>query len=276
MPGSERKRQEKLARKAAKRKQHVQALKRAEAEQGPLSVRRAMSLVASAPIHECLAPVELFGRGIGTVVVSRKLPNGQLAVGSFLLDVWCLGVKNAFCRVLDPDEYRELRQRVSEREHMRETEPACARKLVESAEAYAQDLGFSPHPDYAFARQIFGDLDAGACPSRYEFGKDGKPFYVSGPYDTPVKSRRIVETLAARCGEGNFHYTVFLGGPEELGLGDEGEWDEEADDEEEVIEGESVTEDITVESQHPGAEEATGRKGGWLSRLSPFRRDRQE
>ena len=98
-------------------------------------------------------------------------------------------------------------------ETFRALHPTCARKLVEGAEAYAHDLGFQPHPDYQVARRIFGDLDATACPTHYTFGKDGKPCFMSGPYDTPARCRKIIDTLTQRCGPEGFHYTVAIGGP---------------------------------------------------------------
>ena len=62
---------------------------------------------------------------------------------------------------LSPAEYDYRESGLDRHEMFRAIHPTCARKLVEGAEAYARDLGFTPHPDYQRARQIFGDLDAG-------------------------------------------------------------------------------------------------------------------
>ncbi len=43
---------------------------------------------------------------------------------------------------------------------------------------------------------------------RLEFGKDGKPFYISGPRDN---ADRIIATLKEHVGNGNFHYLLSLG-----------------------------------------------------------------
>ncbi len=43
------------------------------------------------------------------------------------------------------------------------------------------------------------------------FGKDGKPFYVSGPYDDERKISFVINTLTRTCGEGNFDYLVGFG-----------------------------------------------------------------
>ncbi len=101
--------------------------------------------------------------------------------------------------------------------------PSCARKLVENAEAYAKQIGFDPHPDYRLARKIFGDIDAAICPTDFTFGKDGMPFFVSGPHDTPAKCKKIMDTLSRCCGPDGFHYIIGVGagGPTELQLLDE-------------------------------------------------------
>ncbi len=208
-----RKRQQKLAKKAAKRKAVV-ATKKSLGEAGGLVSRGRQAMpVSSAPIHECLVPDSLFDIGIGNVILSRKMPNGFIGAAFFLVDVFCLGIKDAFYDVLSPAEY-DHRLSGLQHEMFRAIYPTCARKLVEGAEAYARDLGLTPHPDYQRARQIFGDLDATACPTHYVFGKDGKPFFVSGPYDTPARCRRIIDTLTRRCGPEGFHFLV--GGDEPL------------------------------------------------------------
>ena len=169
---------------------------------------------AGAPIHECLVPDRLFDIGLGNVIVSRKMLNGFIGVTFFLVDVFCLGIKDAFYDVLSPADY-DSRLSGLQHETFKEIHPTCARKLVEGAEAYARELGFTPHADYQRSRQIFGDLDATACPTHYVFGKDGKPFFMSGPYDTPAKCRRIIDTLTRRCGSEGFHFMVAGGEPRE-------------------------------------------------------------
>ena len=207
-----RKRQQKLAKKTAKRKAAV-ASKKSLGEVGGLVSRGRHALpAAGAPMHECLVSDSLFDIGIGNVIVSRKLPNGFIGAAFFLVDVFCLGVKDAFYDVLSPAEY-DFRLSGLQHETFRAIDPTCARKLVEGAEAYARDLGFTPHADYQRARQIFGDLDATVCPTHYVFGKDGKPFFMSGPYDTPARCRRIIDTLTRHCGPEGFHFVVAGGEP---------------------------------------------------------------
>ena len=41
-----------------------------------------------------------------------------------------------------------------------------------------------------------------------EFGKNGKPFYFSGPYDSKEKTKRIYLKLVENVGEGNFDFII--------------------------------------------------------------------
>jgi hypothetical protein len=206
-----RKRQKQHARKVAKRKAAIAANKPTGGWAGPMSGTHTMGIAAHAPVHECLMGQALFDTGMGTVIVSRVMPNGSIAAAFFLLDVYCLGVKNAYCVAASPGEYHVRLEQVASHETLTPIAPAYARKLVEAAEAYARALGFSPHPDYHLAKNIFADIDATACPTSFTFGKDGKPFYVQGPHDAPQRVRRIVDTLTHHCGPEGFHYLVLMG-----------------------------------------------------------------
>lgn len=223
-----RKLQKKRAKKVAKRKTAVTAKKAAGAG-GFFGAGRQITLATSSPIHECLMAEELFATGMGTVIVSRSLPNGDIGASYFLLDVYCLGVKNAYFLALGRDDYEYRLSMISQNETLVPIHPTCARKLVEGAEAYARELGFGPHPDYQLAKRIFADIDAAACPTSFTFGKDGKPFFIVGPNDSPKKVKKILDTLTKRCGPDGFHYLVGVGEEEEFAVEDS-----ELDDEEDL------------------------------------------
>jgi hypothetical protein len=167
-------------------------------------------LAAQSPIHECLVPDNLLEQGIGNLVFSRRLPDGRIALAMFLLDVFCLGVKNAFFTILAREVYDQRLSHWSGPESLKPMPPACFRKLVEGGVAYARELGFSPHSDYAEAQQIFGDVDVTACETHFEYGREGKPLYISGPNETPAQAQRIVEHLMRCLGPDNFHYLVAM------------------------------------------------------------------
>ena len=206
---SQKAQQKKREKKAAKRKE---ANKAAARQAGMWTFAREWAAAAQAPVADVLAPETLFERGMGTVWFSRQLSAGRFALAGFLVDTFCLGVKNAMANILSAESYHEAIERTLASEPVDRMHPACSRKLVEQAVAYAGDLGLDPHPDYKLAKLIFGDVDAAVCPVSFTFGREGKPFYVSGPNDTPAVQRRILKRLEQRCGSGNFDY--LLGIPE--------------------------------------------------------------
>ncbi len=207
----EKRRQKKLAKKAAERKAR-------QAQRSSITRGDSGALAAQFPVGDCLVPTSLFEEGIGHVVLTRSLPGGDLAVAGFLVDTYCLGVKNALFRVVSATEFESYRRQIEQHAPLERVHPSCLRKLVEGAVRYARDLGFQPHSDYARAARLFGDIDATACPVRYAYGKDGKPFYINGPNETPAQSRRILETLARNVGPDGFHHLTAIGSPEESAL----------------------------------------------------------
>jgi hypothetical protein len=144
--------------------------------------------------------------GLVIVVVARER-GSSVGVCEFLVDTWCLGVKNA----LGPKQVdrRKLPSFCAEAFRGYPGEPVevplvLAQRIVFGAVGYARGLGFEPHADFAKAAGHLGDWD-GVCD--LEFGQDGMPMYIEGPHDD---TWRIMQTLRRNVGEGNFHYLVGL------------------------------------------------------------------
>jgi len=184
--------QQKRAKKAAKRKETRKSAPAAH------DAKAAEWLAAAgAPIADVYTPEGMFDEGIGSVWFSRQLEDGRYALGVFLVDTFCVGVKSTMYAVLEPEKYRvhlENFLHISEEQFV-PCEPAYARKLVESAVAYAKGLGLEPHVDYKFAKIIFGAVDAADSDAHFTFGRDGNPYYVPGPSDSPAEQRRVVKQL---------------------------------------------------------------------------------
>ncbi len=200
-----RKRQKKLERR--KGKQTAERRELARRESRGLAAR--LEDAAAAPILDCCASPDLWNTGIGEVLLSRLTANGQVAFAAFLVDRYCLGVKDAFWNVLPRTVYRaNIYDKIAARSGVTAMKPECARKLVEGAVRYASDLGLPPHPDYHAAKLIFGDIAAEACTEEFTYGKDGKPLFIAGPYDGPSRCRQVLRTLENHCGPQGHHFIV--------------------------------------------------------------------
>lgn len=158
---------------------------------------------------EAFVSTELFEKGIGYLTVARFKSNGEVEVGGFLLDVYCLGVKDALYENLSVADYEQrFLRRIFEVTGKTPIDLPAARKLAEAAVAYAERLGIAPHADYRKARRVFGGINAAESTASFTFGKDGKPFYIQGPHDTHLRRDQILKTLKTRCGPGNYDYIV--------------------------------------------------------------------
>jgi hypothetical protein len=143
--------------------------------------------------------------GVACVVVARRHRRQQVSVCGYLVDVYCLGVKNA----LGPQIMNErdlpafLHRFFTPFDKVSPPLAApleLARHLVWGAVDYAGQLGFEPAPDFELAA---GHLGPWQETSAITFGRHGVPFYVSGPFDNPA---RVVRALTSSVGEGNFHF----------------------------------------------------------------------
>jgi hypothetical protein len=232
MPKDQRKRQQIKQRDAARRKQKTHG-------PGPLVTGGQRALLRAAahwPLYECLIASDWEKEGgLVQIVVARRGPLDDIGAAVILVDPGCLGVKNAYTRLLlSPVDYRDtLRTQVSSVQAMRSADLNLAAKIIRDSIAYARKLGFQPHPDYQGAAPFLDGAEPDRCHTPVPVGgRDGKPFFVSGPYDDVP---RIMAQLERAVGPENFHYTVHLdpGAPlADLAVVDEIVWDDDADDEE--------------------------------------------
>jgi hypothetical protein len=193
-----------LAKKKAKREARRREISRVQT----MSTAERFRRTASAPVLDCLHFGGFKENGMGQLLFSRELRSGEIATAVFLIDCYCLGIKDAFGRVMPRSQYQEVYERCYELGNPVRLDAPTARRLVEDAVAYARSLGFEPHPDYFRAAPIFGDVDPALATRTFEFGRDGKPCFIAGPHDSPARIERIMGQLRDRRGEGGFHYLM--------------------------------------------------------------------
>ena len=199
-------RQKARQRKATRRRKR-QASRSAPKRTVP-SGRALFRTCGSWPLDECLLSRGWQEPGALTqILVSRRSPDGQIAAGSFLVDLGCLGVKNAFASLPETNEdYKVLHDRVAATQELMSADIDLVAKIVREAIAYAAELGFRPHRDYRDARYVLGDANPDACETEIPLGGgDGRPLFIAGPYD---KAQQIIARLTRKLGPDGFHYTV--------------------------------------------------------------------
>ena len=210
MAQSQNQRLRRLAEKAARRKAVVAQKRRAEAAAAAVSESLQILDAAKAPNFACFATETLFDVGMGWVVAARYLPSGSVGASFFLVDAWFLGIKDAFFMVLSRAQIRGTVRAHGHEHPLKPIDPPDARKLLHDAADYAASFGVDAERKFHEAELIFGD--APMAEETFTFGKDGKPFYVPGPHDSPTLKRRMMNQIERNAGWGDFDYLVDVSG----------------------------------------------------------------
>lgn len=139
------------------------------------------------------------------MVVTREERYGGVRVSGWLVDVWCLGVKD----VVGPRLTDERRVAEFTRSYFAayQAQPLAApvelaRHLVFGAVEYARSLGFEPAPGF---EATAGQLGPRAGSERHRLRAPRQPLLRPGPRDNAAA---ILETLEHCVGRDNFHFLV--------------------------------------------------------------------
>jgi hypothetical protein len=192
----------KRARKAQRRKQVVAQKRRAEVLEASLPAR--VLRAAHAPIQHCFLTESVFDIGMGTLVLARGATPHHLALSSFLIDVFCVGIKDVIFESVESEVFEMYMEATDAGSPMVSVDPGYARKLLRDLAAWSQSIGFAPHRDFAVVERIFGDMSADASDAVFRFGRDGKPVYIPGPNDTAPLIQRRIEQLRKYLGDDGF------------------------------------------------------------------------
>ena len=253
--------QKRLAKQKAKRAARRRQLARQHSPDPTIRLKAADNW----PVVATLVPENLWTTGIGNLIIARRMPDRRLACAMFLLDVFCLGVKDAFWKTVTAGEFKTIRVHVEEHGRLQDMPPEYFAKLVYRAADYGQSLGFPPHRDFRHAQRLLAGIDPAQCPDEFEFGQDGRPHYIRGPSESMERARAIATRVDALGG----YYTLPLG-PSELpdfelvddreDEFDEDEFEDGEFEEDEFAEGELADDQPDADDQ----DDETPRRWSWL------------
>jgi hypothetical protein len=156
------------------------------------------------PIYKCLISED---GGLVSTVIIRRLPNGNFAIGNFMVDKFCLGLKTTSCKV--DISMSDLEDFIDEIGYtlggLRECTYITSHNWIYGGIAYAEDLGFKPDSDFSLTKYFLEDDTDDVELIEFEFGQNGRPIYYEGPYDN---ARNIIATLIKNIGQDNFDFVA--------------------------------------------------------------------
>jgi hypothetical protein len=153
------------------------------------------------PVIKAIVSCNLWNSGLGYLCIARENPQGEIAFAIFLVDVFCMGVKDAFWHIGTRAKLDEIVDKLESSQPLTSIAPACLVKIVRESVAYAQSFGLPPHPDYARTTLILEGIDPALCPENLEFGHGGRPLYIQGPHESPVAAAAVAAAIQKAGGE---------------------------------------------------------------------------
>ncbi|MEA3497180.1 MAG: hypothetical protein U9R42_14225 [Bacteroidota bacterium] len=156
------------------------------------------------PYHECFINSDWQEKGMATIMISKKQPSGNYIFALYLIDIFCLGLKNTFFDFNKKEmEYEDIKDNILDHEDMIDIEVDEAHNIIYGAIDYAEDLGFYPHKDFKTTEYLLNSDYIDKRIDEIEFGKDGKPLFIQGIDDNVHK---ILNTLNKNVGKGNYDF----------------------------------------------------------------------
>ena len=153
-------------------------------------------------IGKCYISNDIEKIGEGFIIVTRLHTGGKISAVFYLVDTYCLGVKDSFYEMrCTTDEVKEI---LSQYENMRECSYEEAHNMIYGAIEFAEEAGIEPHRSFRLTQYMLEEDTEDIPLIEYEFGKNGEHFLISEDYD---ELDRYFPTLKEHLGE-NFNYIV--------------------------------------------------------------------
>ena len=207
MPRDPRKQQKAIMKKRSKQKAAAQHRSH---QPGviPVSPQSILRQARTFPVYECLISDNWNKKddmGLVQILLARQQPDGDICFGVYLVDKLCLGLKNTFANTgFTRSRYQsEIHNRIFRKQKPVECPIELAHQMIYASIEYAEQFGFEPQKDFAQSQYLL--LPRGELEEPYDltFGKDGKPFFISGPHDNVP---RIMRQLEKTAGTGNYDF----------------------------------------------------------------------
>ncbi|MFV0266986.1 MAG: plasmid pRiA4b ORF-3 family protein [Draconibacterium sp.] len=166
-----------------------------------------MQKARSLPIHECWINSDWNEEKLANITIARKHTNGNLTLGSYLIDLQCLGVKDTqYLFNISLTEYRDLLDHFRQDFDIERVDYTLVHNIIFAGLEYAEEYGFKPHKDFKITENILDEDTEDIELIEIECGHEGKPLYISGPFDSEVRSREIIAQLEKTAGPGNSNF----------------------------------------------------------------------
>lgn len=162
-----------------------------------LSDRELILRASQLPVAtECLINTGWQEQGLAQILVIRHLLNRRFIAGVYLVDIFCLGLKDSFIRLrLNDKDVNSLREKFGV--PLEEIPYEDVRSIIFGAIDYAKGLGFDAKDDGTLDQCLEFVERGRPFEKKFTFGQDGKPLYINGPKDDVSSIMKTLEPFLA-------------------------------------------------------------------------------
>ena len=154
------------------------------------------------PIDKCFINEGWNEFGLCTLIVSRKHTNNNLTFGVYLVDIFCLGLKDSLHYFnMSEIKFDDFVDTLSEQNDMLEIEYPLAHNIIYGAIEFASDFEFKPNKSFLLTQYILEEDTDDIEFIEIPFGIDDKPAVFTTPDDPQTT---VIKHLTKIVGEGNF------------------------------------------------------------------------
>jgi hypothetical protein len=145
---------------------------------------------------------------MASVSIARKHTNDNITAGLYLVDLNCLGVKDAhYLFNLSESDYRRMIS-INGQLDLSSISYELAHNIIYAGLEFAKELGFNPHKDFSVAKYILEEDTDEVELIEIECGHEGKPMFVKSEWQSEQEANRIIAQLERTVGKGNYDYII--------------------------------------------------------------------
>lgn len=136
--------------------------------------------VRKLPVGKCYLSKGWEKSGEAVAIVTRCHPKGTFTVGIFLIDTFCIGIRDSFYRFnIGSSELDRQIKKISSDVIIEESDYVTVHNLIYGAIEFAEEAGILPDKSYAMTQYILSPDTEDIPLMQFDFGKDGRHFLIA-------------------------------------------------------------------------------------------------
>lgn len=186
------------------------------------------------PIYECWLSSDWEESGTASIFVSRIHTNGNVTFAMYLIDLFCLGIKESLYYFNQTKrDYNNFLNKMKENVRIEKVDYLLVHNIIFAAIEYADELGFKPTKHFTSVSQYILEEDTDEVELMdISCGCNGKPMFIKTEFMSNGEAKRVIAQLDRSVGKGN--YSVILNEYDEedgyaFAKNDEEEFEDEED-----------------------------------------------